>query len=72
MKEMRNTYDENEWNDSMKSQKLTQNGEVYNSSRIVETEMDHYNDAGEIDTYNMRPSKKKKKPIASNVLNKNG
>ena len=69
---MRDTYDEHQWNVSMTSQKLTQNGEVYNSSRIVETEMDHYNDAGEIDTYNMRPSKKKKKPTSSIVLNKNG
>ena len=44
---------------------------MYTSARVVETEMDHYVDAGELDT-SVRPSKKKKKPVNSIVLNKNG
>ena len=58
MNAMRDTYDERHWGSSV-SQKLNETG-MYTSAKL-ETEMDHYQDAGELDT-SMRPSKKKKKP----------
>ena len=63
---MRDTYDEKNWG-SVTSQKYGEAG-VYASAR-QETEMDHYIDAGELDT-SCRPSKKKKKPNNINILNK--
>ena len=44
---------------------------MYNSTRVVETEMDHYHDAGDLDT-SVRPSKKHKKPANSILINKKG